>query len=210
MSDRPKGGLLIVFEGTDGTGKSTQLQLLNHYLESEGYPVIATREPTSGSYGKKIRELYTNRGGCSRQEELELFLADRREHVDQLITPALLAGKIVLCDRYFLSTAAYQGAIGFDPETILEQNNFAPLPDIALLFQVTLATGLSRITSGRGDSPNDFEQQENLQKVAAIFAAIDRPYIRRIDAEGSIEEVHLRVLQQVAPLLTGFPAETQE
>lgn len=210
MSDRPKKGLLIVFEGTDGTGKSTQLQLLNRHLEREGYPVIATREPTNGSYGKKIRELYTNRGGCSREEELELFLADRREHVAQLITPALLAGKIILCDRYFLSTAAYQGAIGFDPESILAQNSFAPLPDIALLFQVTLATGLSRITAGRGDSLNDFEQQENLQKVAAIFAAIDRPYIRRIDAEGSIGEVHLRVLKEVAPLLNGFPAGTRE
>lgn len=210
MSSRRRKGLLIVFEGTDGTGKSTQLQLLNRHLKRAEFPVITTREPTSGSYGKKIRELYTNRRGCSRQEELELFLADRREHVNQLIAPALLAGKVILCDRYFLSTAAYQGALGFDPESILAENSFAPLPDIALLFQVTPATGLSRITSGRGDVLNDFEQQQNLQKVAAIFAAIDRPYIRKIDAEGSIEEVHRRVLQQVDPILAGFPAGTRE
>jgi dTMP kinase len=210
MSDRVGKGLLIVFEGTDGTGKSTQLQLLNRYLVSEGYPVISTREPTDGRYGKKIRKLYTNRCDCSRQQELELFLADRREHVEQLIIPALHEGKIILCDRYFLSTAAYQGAIGFDPEKILEQNSFAPPPDIALLFQAPIATGLSRITAGRGDLLNDFEQQENLQKVAAIFAAINRPYIRIINAEGSIEEVHQRVVQQVAPLLTGFPAVHRE
>lgn len=209
MSNLPGKGLLIVFEGTDGTGKSTQLQLLSSHLKKEGYPVITTREPTDGRYGRKIRALYTNRGSCSSEEELKLFLADRREHVIQVITPALNEGKIVLCDRYFLSTAAYQGAIGFDPENILEQNSFAPPPDIALLFQTSLATGLSRITSGRGDTLNDFEQQENLQKVAAIFAAIDRPYIRRIDAEGSVEEVHRRVLRHITPLLTNFPADTK-
>mgnify|MGYP001823570064 CR=1 FL=1 len=210
MGNRPEKGLLIVFEGTDGTGKSTQLQLLGNYLLEKGYPVVATREPTDGRYGQQIRRLYTSRDTCSREEELELFLADRREHVTQIITPALNEGKIILCDRYFLSTAAYQGAIGFDPETILKRNNFAPDPDIALLFQASLSTGLARITTGRGETLNDFEQQENLQKVAAIFAAIDRPYIQTIDAEGSIEEVHHRVLTLVMPLLTGFPAGTEE
>lgn len=210
MSIRPGKGLLIVFEGTDGTGKSTQLQLLCDHLLVKGYPVVTTREPTDGRYGQKIRQLYTSRAACSREEELELFLEDRREHVSQLIIPALNEGKIILCDRYFLSTAAYQGAIGFDPEIILKRNNFAPDPDLALLFQASLSTGHARITTGRGEKLNDFEQQENLQKVAAIFATIDRPYIRTIDAEGSIEAVHHRVLTLVMPLLTGFPPETEE
>jgi dTMP kinase len=201
MTNRKEQGLLIVFEGTDGTGKSTQLQLLENYLKKRGYPVISTREPTEGVYGQKIRKLYVNRSEYTHEEELELFLADRREHVDELLRPSLLAGIIVLCDRYFLSTAAYQGAIGFDPEQILQRNNFAPDPDIALLFQVSPETGVERITSGRGDTLNDFEQRESLEKVAAIFGSIKRPFIRKIDATGTIEEVHRLVIAQVTPLL---------
>ncbi len=205
MNDKMKHGLLIVFEGTDGTGKSTQLQLLHDALKCKKYPVISTREPTDGMYGQKIRQLYINREKCSHEEELELFLADRRDHVDKLINPALNQGKIVLCDRYFLSTAAYQGAIGFDPETILARNSFAPEPDLALLFQIPVNIGITRITSGRGDTLNDFEQAESLQKVAEIFATIDRSYIRKIDAKGSIESIHQVVMSHVVNLFSNSP-----
>ncbi len=200
MGDNDKKGLLIVFEGTDGTGKSTQLQLLYNILHDKGYPVIATREPTDGKYGRKIRELYINRKNYSHEEELELFLADRREHVDKLLNPALKRGEIILCDRYFLSTAAYQGAIGFDPETILSRNSFAPDPDLALLFQTPVNVGITRIISDRGDTLNDFEQNESLEKVAEIFSGIDRPYIKTIDATGSIESVHQAVMGHIATL----------
>ena len=202
ISNTKKQGVLIVFEGTDGTGKSTQLQLLDNALQKKGYSVIATREPTDGKHGQEIRQLYKNRHKYSYKEELELFLADRKEHVDELLTPALERGEIILCDRYFLSTAAYQGAIGFDPETVLARNSFAPDPDLALLFQVPVDIGLTRITSGRGETLNDFEQAENLQKVAAIFATIERPYIRKIDATGSIESVHQVVMKHVSTLLS--------
>jgi dTMP kinase len=201
MANLEKKGMLIVFEGTDGTGKSTQLQLLARYLQAREYPVLVTREPTDGRYGRIIRSLYLNRDRYSREEELELFLADRREHVREVLVPALAKGKIVLCDRYFLSTAAYQGARGFDPENILLLNEFAPDPDLALLFQVPLDMGLTRITAGRGEVLNDFEQRENLDKVAAIFSSIKRSYIRPIDASGSIEEVHRRVVESVIALL---------
>lgn len=197
-----EAGFLIVFEGTDGTGKSTQLQLLYDALKKEGHSVIATREPTDGKYGQEIRQLYKNRNKYSVEEELELFLADRKEHVHTLLIPALNRGKIVLCDRYFLSTAAYQGAIGFDPETVLSRNDFAPEPDLALLFQVPIDLGLTRITSGRRETPNDFEQAGNLEKVAAIFSTINRPYIRKIDASGSIESVHRLVMEHVTALLS--------
>ncbi len=199
-------GVLIVFEGTDGTGKSTQVHLLSEYLQERGYPVVVTREPTEGPFGRKIRALYTQRATSSGVEELELFLADRREHVEQLLAPGLAQGKIILCDRYFLSTAAYQGARGFDPEKILELNRFAPDPDLALLFQAPLPIGLARITSGRGEQLNDFEQLESLKQVAAIFSTIKRSYIQPIDASGSIQEVHYQVLQHVRPLLAVFSA----
>lgn len=199
-------GILIVFEGTDGTGKSTQVRLLSEYLQNKGYPVVVTREPTEGPFGQKIRALYTRRDTSSSEEELELFLADRREHVEKVLSPSLAQRKIILCDRYFLSTAAYQGARGFDPEKILQLNGFAPEPDLALLFQAPLQTGLGRITSGRGEQLNDFEQIDNLKQVAAIFSAIKRAYIQRIDATGSIQEVHHQVLRHIRPLLTVFSA----
>lgn len=201
MSNLARRGKLIVFEGTDGTGKSTQLRLLGDYLQDKGHSILTTREPTEGHHGQKIRSLYMDRDRYSREEELELFLADRREHVQQVLAPALEQGKVILCDRYFLSTVAYQGARGFDPEHILELNHFAPDPDLALLFQVPLDTGLSRITSGRGEELNDFEQRDNLARVAAIFSAIKRPYIRPIDARGPIAEVHRLVIECVCPLL---------
>lgn len=201
MTKLARQGILIVFEGTDGTGKSTQLELLGQYLQSKGYPVVTTREPTNGQYGQIIRSLYANRSKYTQEEELELFLADRREHVQQFLLPALEQGKIILCDRYFLSTVAYQGARGLNPENILQLNRFAPDPDLALLFQAPLDIGLKRITSGRGDELNDFEQGEELSKVAAIFAAINRPYIQPIDASLSIAEVQSKVIEYVTPFL---------
>ncbi len=199
--DQMHKGLLIVFEGIDGTGKSTQMSLLAATLRKKGLAVIETREPTNGQFGQQIRALYTNRQGASREQELELFLADRQEHVQTLLAPALQQGKIILCDRYFLSTAAYQGAVGFSPAEIIEKNSFAPNPDLALLFCVTPQIGIERITAGRGDTLNDFEQEATLQKVAAIFESLDLPYIRRIDASGSIESIHQAVMQAVTPLL---------
>jgi dTMP kinase len=86
-------GILIAMEGIDGTGKSTQLRLLGRYLRDKGCSVIETREPTNGPYGRKIRELYVDRGKYSVEQELELFIEDRRQHVREVIEPAL-AGDI--------------------------------------------------------------------------------------------------------------------
>jgi dTMP kinase len=126
-------GLFIVFEGIDGTGKSTQLHLLAEKLRQLDYAVVATREPTNGPYGKKIRELFVDRGAVSREEELELFIADRDQHVKEVIAPALEDGCVVVCDRYYLSTIAYQGANGMDPDIILAKNQDFPAPDLAII-----------------------------------------------------------------------------
>lgn len=201
MSDKQRCGKLIVFEGTDGTGKTTQRDLLGRYLQDRGYPVIITKEPTNGPYGMQIRDLYNHRNKYSREEELDLFLADRRQHVTDLLLPSLLLGKIILCDRYYFSTVAYQGALGLNPETILTLNDFAPEPDLVLLFQAHLDIGLTRITAGRGEALNNFEQRGFLEKVAAIFAAIKRPYFRNIDASGTIDDVHRLVVGHVLKLL---------
>jgi len=175
-------GRLIAFEGIDGTGKSTQIKLLAEFLrEQGGRRVVLTREPTDSEYGRRIRELYVNRGSCTPEEELELFLQDRRLHVRELIDPELAAGSIVLTDRYYYSTAAYQGANGLNVQDILERNSFAPRPDLVILLTMPPELSAERISS-RGGQVNAFEQLDALRRTAAIFASFTDPWICRIDA----------------------------
>ena len=198
-------GRLIVFEGIDGTGKSTQISLLAETLKNRGYEVVITREPTSGVYGRRIRELYVSRDSVSLEDELELFLADRREHIEKLIAPALAVGKIVLTDRYYLSTAAYQGAVGLSPDSIMRKNEeFAPEPDLAILIDLPLRQAVTRIQQGRGESLNAFEQEESLAEVAKVFHAIDRQYIRWVDGSLGIHDVQQKIMVEVEKIL---PAE---
>jgi dTMP kinase len=200
-----KKGLLIAFEGIDGTGKTTQIELLAEVLRQRGLSVVATREPTDGQYGRKIRELYKNRKSVTPEEELALFLADRREHVAQVIAPALACGQVVLTDRYYYSTAAYQGAAGHDPQKIIAANElFAPMPDMVIIIEVPVSLGIHRVRNFRGEALNDFEQEETLARVAAIFADLKAPNIRRIDGTGSAETVHALIMENVTEL---FPAE---
>lgn len=190
-------GFLVVFEGIDGTGKSTQANLLAAYVESRGLAVMQSREPTYGPYGKALRESATS-GRRSPDEELELFILDRRQHVEEALGPALASGTFVIVDRYYLSTAAYQGARGLDPEMILRRNEeFAPIPDIAVLLELEVADGRDRIR-GRGDGDGDlFEVEEELRQVARVFAALDRPYIFRIDGARPIDEVSQAIRARV-------------
>ena len=195
------GGYFIVIEGIDGTGKSTQVHLLAEKFRQLGYAVVATREPTNGVYGKKIRELFVDRGSVSREEELELFIADRAQHVGEIIGPALADGCIVVCDRYYLSTIAYQGANGLDRDLILQKNIKFPAPDLAIILEVEPAKSIRRIKHHRNEHPNTFEQEANLLKVAAIFAAMPQDYITRVNGAGSIEDVHHLVFKAVCRAL---------
>ena len=202
-----KRGLLIAFEGIDGTGKSTQLPLLADWLRGQGCAVVETREPTDGPYGREIRALYRDRSRVSRERELELFVLDRRQHVTECILPALEQGRIVLTDRYYFSPAAYQGAGGSDPAAIFAANAFAPEPDLVLLLTLPVGEGVARIRDLRGETLNDFEQQEQLEKVAALFASFPHDCIVRIQAARPVAAVQAAIREAVRPLLVhrGFP-----
>ena len=197
MSEVRHKGLLVVFEGIDGTGKSTHARLLEDHLREIGLDVIRSREPTQGPHGRALRES-ARRGRRPPQEELELFLADRRQHVAEVLRPALDADKVVLVDRYYLSTAAYQGARGLDPEEILIINeSFAPIPDLAVLIEVPVDEGRRRIQH-RGDGDGDlFEREEELQRVAAVFASLHRPYIVRLRSDQPVENLQRAIRECV-------------
>ena len=196
-----KDGLLIAFEGIDGTGKSTQLQLLAAFLQDMGCRVISTREPTDSSYGRRIRELYVDRGSCTLEEELDLFIQDRRLHVQELIEPQLAEGRVVLTDRYYYSTAAYQGAAGMNVVEIFARNSFAPVPDLVILLTMDPEISIARIQEGRGEELNDFEQLDQLKKVAVHFASFSDSCIHRIDAAADLNQVQNQVQSAVSALL---------
>ncbi len=190
-------GLFIVIEGIDGTGKSTQAKRLGEWFESQGREVVISREPTDGPWGRKLRESAST-GRLSPQDELQYFLNDRRQHVEEKITPALSEGKVVILDRYYFSTMAYQGARGFDPAEIRRMNEeFAPIPDLLLILDLDVDTAHQRI-GHRGDSTNEFEKKENLQRCREIFLSLkDEPFVRVVDSAGSLDEVSARILNIV-------------
>jgi dTMP kinase len=191
-------GRLIVFEGVDGAGKSTQLARLAGALRAAGHEVVETREPTDGAWGRRIRAMARSGARPAPEEELRWFVEDRREHVAAVIAPALAAGRIVLGDRYFLSTVAYQGARGLDPRRLLAEAEAAfPLPDLALVLEVGAAAGLARV-AGRGAAAEPaFEEAAYLERVAALFAAIERDYVVRVDGSGTPDAVAGAILALV-------------
>ncbi len=186
-----KRGTLIAFEGLDGSGKSTQVERLESALRTDGHDVLGTREPTPGPIGQRIRSMARSNQRLDPEEELHWFVEDRREHVEALIRPALAAGRVVLCDRYFLSSVAYQGARGLDPEEILRDSEAScPVPDLALLFALEPALGLERVRARGREREPAFEEIEFLSRVAEIFRSLNRPYIERIPGEGDANFVH--------------------
>jgi dTMP kinase len=194
-------GLFIVFEGVDGSGKTTQVHLLGERLRREGYDAICLKEPTEGPWGQKLRQLAQHgRQAIAPATELEWFLQDRREDVEHNIQPALARRQIVVLDRYYFSTIAYQGALQLNPEEIRARNEaFAPPPDLLFLLHLPAAQGLQRVRQ-RG-TLSHFERLDYLDRVATIFATMDFPYLRRIDASAEVLTVQEHIWQEVASLL---------
>jgi dTMP kinase len=188
-------GRLIALEGLDGCGKSTQAARIAEALRRAGRDVALTREPTDGPIGQRIRAMARSGEHVAPADELRWFTEDRREHVASVIGPALAAGRWVLTDRYFLSTVAYQGARGLDWREILARSEAEfPVPDAVLLFELPSAEGLARARARGGSAEPVFERADFLEHVSAIFAAIERPYVARVDGSGSEASVTERAL----------------
>jgi len=196
-------GIFLVFEGIDGSGKSIQAQLLYETLINRGVNAILTKEPTDGPFGKKLRQLaQKGRDEMTLQEEYGLFMQDRAEHVENELLPQLAQGAVVVCDRYFYSTMAYQGALGLDPEAVYQENSRRfPTPDRVFCITVSPAIGRSRITVSRNETPDLFEKEAYLNKVAAIFDAMPYTEIVRIDGTQAVADVQKAVWAAVEPLV---------
>jgi dTMP kinase len=164
-----KKGLLIVLEGIDGSGKTTQARRLVRALRRAGLEAVSFREPTRGRWGREIRNKARRPDSLTPEGELDLFLKDRQENVSKNLLPSLRRKKTVVLDRYYFSTIAYQGAKGISRERIRRLNEeFAPRPDLVFILDVDPRRGLGRI-EGRPAKEPLFERKEYLARVRRIF-----------------------------------------
>lgn len=195
-------GLLIVFEGTDGSGKSTQLPRLAARLEAGGRRVVRTREPYDCPAGRAIRALARSERPAAPEQEVALFFEQRRAHVREIVRPGLARGDVVLSDRYFVSTAAYQGARGLEAATILAASEAEfPVPDLVLWLDLSPAEGLARAAARGAPLEPAFEERAFLERVRARMAGLGRAYVVRVDAAGTPDEVEARVAAAVRAAL---------
>lgn len=194
-----KKGLFITFEGIDGCGKSTQLNLLSDYLKEKWYDIIFTREPGCKGLGENIRNILLNYDGdVSNRCESFLFLADRAQNIDIIVKPAVKQGKIVLCDRHIDSTIAYQGyARGGNIKELEELNNLATgnyKPDLTFVFDISVKTALKRV--GKEKDRMESNGVDFFEKVRQGYLQIGKnepDRVKVINSELSIEQVFEQV-----------------
>ena len=198
-----KRGLFITFEGADGCGKTTQIELLNNYLVNKGFKTLLTWEPGAKGLGVKLREILLNYDGeVSPNCEQFLFLADRAQHVDCIISPAISEGKIILCDRHTDSTVAYQGyGRGIDIDQINLLNRIATngiKPDLTIIFDIDADTSSKRV----GNVKDRMESAgiEFFNKVRNGYLAIAKnepDRVKVINSNDTIENIHIQVINLI-------------
>lgn len=194
-------GKFIVFDGPDGAGKSTQLQLLKDFLESQGLGVEISIDPGGTDTGLEIRKILLHSKDLHIAPTCEtfLFMASRAQLADEIIRPAIQAGKVVLGDRFISATLAYQGALGIDPQFILDLGNKAvnnTWPDLTVILDIDAQQGLSRV----GKNPDRLESRaDNYHElVRKKFRNLHEIYphpVAYLDAAGSREELFERLIE---------------
>jgi len=192
--------LFIVFEGIDGSGKSTQAAMLNDYFNSNNINSTLMMEPTDGKWGREIRNILKGDVVPPAEEQLKLFLQDREDDAENNIRPALESLQSIVMDRYYYSNAAYQGAMGLDPELILEENkkrNF-PEPDRIYFIDILPEAAMERISIRNGSAQREiFEKQSFLEKVRDIFISMKDDKCIPVDGSGSAEDIHKKIIEDI-------------
>ena len=196
-------GFLIVIEGIDGAGKSTQAEILMSSLRERGFDVVYFSEPSGSRWGREIKRKARDPDSITPAEELELFQKDRKENVEKNLKPSLGRNKIVVLDRYYFSTIAYQGAKGIDEERIKRMNEgFAVEPDLVFILDIDPREGLDRIKNRR-KKDRLFERADYLARVRQIFRGFKGKKFIHIDARMPKEEISARIEKHVLRLLKG-------
>ncbi|MBI2652934.1 dTMP kinase [Candidatus Woesearchaeota archaeon] len=205
-----KNGLFIVVDGIDGSGKSEVIKLLHNYLFSKHkkYRILTTREPTNGVYGNRIREILRKEKvpTSNSKKLLELFVKDRQEHLKNTLEPFLKSSNehelnIVLCDRYYYSTIAFQSAQGLSTEELISKNKAFRKPDIAFILDVEPSIALKRIEYRKKEK---FEQLEFMEKIRGNFLKLPKlldDNIKIIDASKSLDKVFESAKKEVDKML---------
>ena len=199
-------GLFITFEGADGCGKTTQIELLNEYLIKKGYKTLLTREPGAKGLGVKLREILLNYDGeVSPNCESFLFLADRAQHIDCIIKPAMKEGKIILCDRHTDSTVAYQGyGRGLDLGRINMLNEIATSglkPDLTIVFDIDVETSMQRVGKEKDRMESAGVEFFNKVRQGYLEIAKNEPQrVKVISSSDTIEKIHKKVVELIEEL----------
>ncbi|MFH0976456.1 MAG: dTMP kinase [Spirochaetota bacterium] len=188
--------LFILFEGIDGSGKTTLSELLFEFFKKKGVPAEFGHEPTEGVYGKEIRSLLQKEHAGDADDLLKLFLLDREDDAKKNILPSLKAGKAIVMDRYYFSNAAYQGAMGISPESIITENrkrNF-PEPDRVYLVDIDPEVAVKRI-AGRNNKTEIFEKKDFLKNVREIYHSVADNRFVILDGSKKISEI-MKIIEQ--------------
>lgn len=196
-------GKFVVFDSLDGSGQSTQISLLRDFLIQNGKRVITTKEPTKDSEaGKKIRQILDEKEMIGPDKLQQLFVEDRKEHLEKVVMPALKEGIFVLSDRYFFSTFAYGVSDGLDLEWLIRMNDNFLLPDSSIILKVSPKVCIERIDK-RGTAKTHFEKEEKLAKVWETYEKMPQRFEKAIivDGERAIQEIHEDVKNIVSNLL---------
>ena len=205
-------GLFITLEGLEGSGKTTQQKYIVDELRDKGFDVLLTREPGATRLGKRIRELLLDPewSEMTPRAEILLFAADRAQHVEEVVKPALKAGKIVISDRYFDSNLAYQGyGRGLDIEIVKKINLWAVdylKPDLTFFLDLPVEVGLARARAQTVDKLGDRLEREELKfyqqvRDGYLKLAEESERFRVIDANRSIKEVKIDILQVIEEMI---------
>jgi len=197
--------LFIVFDGLDGSGKGEMIKRLEKYLGKKKLKILVTKEPTGGYYGKEIREILKKEKDPKMGAEkcLALFVADRKEHLINEIEPFLEKGGVVICDRYYYSTIAFQHTQGIDMEQIIYQNMSFKTPDITFILDLPAKMALGRVDK-RGDGKEKFEQLEFMKELRKNFLKLKETLddnIKIIDSSRSKDEVFNQIKEEIDKLI---------
>lgn len=199
-------GLFITIEGSDGSGKSTQIELLKSYLQTKEYDFIFTREPGGTVISEAVRDIILNKDYMEMSDVTEslLYAAARAQHVNELIIPSLEDGKLIICDRFVDSSIAYQGyARELDIESIEMVNNYATRgiqPDLTILLDIDVENALKRKKKQKELDRMELEKLDFHKKVSDGFkelAITNSNRIKLIDANRTIDEVHKEIIQLI-------------